>query len=87
MPAFWRPSMAPEVSREEQEKAQAALDDERPSTTLCTATSDKPHKLLSKHLIPVHFSVRKMEQEEQMYCPCCKKEFSLVSRTNGTSPG
>ncbi|EDP45483.1 hypothetical protein MGL_0472 [Malassezia globosa CBS 7966] len=86
MPAFWLPSMAPEVSREEQEKAQAALDDERPSTTLCTATSDKPHKLLSKHLIPVHFSVRKIEQEEQMYCPCCKKEFSLVSRTNVLRP-
>lgn len=83
MPAFWLPSMAPEVAHD------AAHDDAdteapRASTTLCTAAADKPHKLLSKHLVPVRFSTRHIDGGEQMYCPCCMKEYTSVARTHGT---
>lgn len=81
MPAFWLPSMTPDA-------AAPASDNDVPraSTTLCTATSEKPHRLVSKHLVPVHFSRRGIDGAEQMYCPCCKKEYTSIARTHGTSP-
>ncbi|WFD22801.1 hypothetical protein MEQU1_001478 [Malassezia equina] len=79
-PAFWLPSQAPEHDRHMDDSL--ALADDRASTTMCTASSEKPHKLLSKHLVDVHFHERKVDGDKQLYCPCCKKEYSALSKTH-----
>lgn len=80
-PAFWLPSQAPEHERHTEDSI--TLADDRASTTMCTASSEKPHKLLSKHLVDVHFHERKVDGDKQLYCPCCKKEYSALSKTHG----
>ncbi|KAL4401235.1 hypothetical protein ACI68E_002566 [Malassezia pachydermatis] len=80
MPAFWLPSMAPEYEQDDE----ALLEEDRASITLCTASASHPHKLLSKQLVDVHFSERTVQNDKQVYCPCCKKECSRVSQTFGT---
>lgn len=74
MPAFWLPNMAPQAHDQG-----AKSSPERASTTLCTAA--RPHKLLAKHLVQVHFSIRPREGQDQTFCPCCKKEYTNVSQT------
>lgn len=78
-PAFWLPSMAPEA---EADLLQELAENDRPSTTLCIAGSDKPHKLTMKGLVPVHFSTRTVDTKKQYYCPSCKKEFALASQVH-----
>ena len=80
-PAFWLPSQAPEhVSSAD---SSLTLVDNRASTTMCTASSENPHKLLSKNLVDVCFHERQVDGDSQLYCPCCKKEYSPTSRTHG----
>jgi len=80
--AFWLPTRAPEIERDET----AVLEEQdRPSTPLCVAGA-APHKLTAKGLIDVRFSVRTVEGTAQLYCPCCKKEFSTASQTHVLRP-
>lgn len=78
-PAFWLPSMAPEAETDELQELDK---DERPSTTLCIAGSDKPHKLTRKGLVPVHFSTRTVDTQRQYFCPSCKKELALAAQVH-----
>lgn len=78
-PAFWLPSMAPEV---EADALQELAKDDRPSTTLCIAGSEKPHKLTMKGLVPVHFGTRTVDTQTQHYCPSCKKELPLTAQVH-----
>ncbi|WFC96009.1 hypothetical protein MBRA1_002665 [Malassezia brasiliensis] len=78
-PAFWLPNMAPEV---EADALQELAKDDRPSTTLCIAGSEKPHKLTMKGLVPVHFGTRTVDTQTQHYCPSCKKELPLTAQVH-----
>jgi len=80
-PAFWLPSQTPE--HECGADSSLTFVDDRASTTMCTASSEKPHKLLSKNLVNVCFHERKRDGDSQLYCPCCKKEYSAISQTHG----
>lgn len=80
-PAFWLPSQTPE--HESDGDSSFTLVDNRASSTMCTATS-APHKLLLKHLVDVRFHERERDGASQLYCPCCKKEYSAISQTHGT---
>lgn len=80
-PAFWLPSLTPGVEMDAEALRELAKDD-RPSTTMCIAGSDKPHKLTMKGLVPVHFSTRTVDTKPQLYCPSCKKEFALASQVH-----
>ncbi|WFD00090.1 hypothetical protein MYAM1_002836 [Malassezia yamatoensis] len=78
-PAFWLPTMAPE---QEVDALQETAQDHRPSTTLCIAGSDQPHKLTMKSLRPVHFHTREMNDKQQFFCPSCKKELPHVAQVS-----
>ncbi|WFD44412.1 hypothetical protein MPSI1_003080 [Malassezia psittaci] len=78
-PAFWLPTMAPE---QEVDALQQMAQDDRPSTTLCIAGSDKPHKLTMKSLRPVHFHTRQIHDKQQFYCPSCKKELAHIAQVS-----
>ncbi|WFD29951.1 hypothetical protein MSPP1_000965 [Malassezia sp. CBS 17886] len=83
--AFWLPSAAPSVDREQMEALSLAADD-RPSTTLCIAGSEKPHKLTTKGLVNIQFGTRTVDGKKQLYCPCCMKEFAQSTNVHAACP-